>query len=123
MLFDQFPQLPQLSCCVAHGRGKGNGAQPELGIVLCCFNVDMRRLIPFVTEKKEAMSADPQYRWHLLALTVEDVGVEKRGSLSVKFRGRFAMIQRQASCLCIRDDLVQPRWISLKRATRQLRDT
>jgi hypothetical protein len=66
MLTDQQGQSGQFTTTKAASGSQGYRIQPELGISLGTFNMDMRRLLTLATEEKESIPIDPENRRHLV---------------------------------------------------------
>jgi hypothetical protein len=60
MLLDQPYQRGELRTSEPDVRGQRYGHEPKLGVSLCLFNMNVRRLLPLVAEEKEAESCDAE---------------------------------------------------------------
>src|SRR3972149_326445 len=67
MLLDQTIYFVDLASIKTIVRSQLHRVKPELGFVARRFDVNMRRFAAFVAEKMEAVSTDPQDRWHALS--------------------------------------------------------
>jgi hypothetical protein len=64
MVVDQTMKRCQFATAEADIRGETYGIEPELGVAFCLLNMDMRRLLPLIAKKEEAISSDTKDRRH-----------------------------------------------------------
>ena len=57
-------QFGQLGAAKPIVRRETDRPKPELRVTLGLLDVNVRRLVPLVTEEKESIAADPEYGWH-----------------------------------------------------------
>jgi hypothetical protein len=70
VLVNKAKQFSQFGASKSIVRCEANWPEPELGVALGLLHMDVRRLVPLITEEKESIPADPEYGWHLGKVSV-----------------------------------------------------